>query len=69
MKRPTPAMIVATTALIASMSGGAFAASHLITGNMIAMRVTHRTTRPNEDDHTPDMSLHDHVFVINASFV
>jgi conjugative relaxase-like TrwC/TraI family protein len=39
-----------------------------ITGNMIAMRVTHRTTRPNEDDHTPDMSLHDHVFVINASF-
>jgi conjugative relaxase-like TrwC/TraI family protein len=39
-----------------------------ITGNMIAMRVTHRTTRPNEDDYTPDMSLHDHVFVINASF-
>ena len=39
-----------------------------ITGNMIAMRVTHRTTRPNEDDHTPDMSLYDHVFVINASF-
>lgn len=39
-----------------------------ITGNMVAMRVTHRTTRPNEDDYTPDMSLHDHVFVINASF-
>lgn len=39
-----------------------------VTGNMIAMRVTHRTTRPNEDDHTPDMALHDHVFVINASF-
>jgi conjugative relaxase-like TrwC/TraI family protein len=38
------------------------------TGNMIAMRATHRTTRPNEDDHTPDMLLHDHVFVINASF-
>jgi len=36
MKRPTPAMIVATTALIASMSGGAFAASHLITGKQIA---------------------------------
>jgi conjugative relaxase-like TrwC/TraI family protein len=39
-----------------------------ITGNMIALRVTHRTTRPNEDDFTPDMALHDHVFVINASF-
>ncbi len=39
-----------------------------ITGNIIAMRVTHRTTRPNEDDYTPDMSLHDHVFVFNASF-
>jgi len=38
------------------------------TRNMIAMRVTHRTTRPNEDDKTPDMELHDHVFVINATF-
>ena len=39
-----------------------------VTGNLIALRVTHRTTRPNEDDFTPDMALHDHVFVINASF-
>jgi conjugative relaxase-like TrwC/TraI family protein len=38
------------------------------TGNMIAMRVTHRTTRPNEDDKTPDMELHDHVVVANATF-
>lgn len=39
-----------------------------ITGNMIALRVTHRTTRPNEDDKTPDPSLHDHVVVINGTF-
>ena len=25
-----------------------------VTGNVIALRVTHRTTRPNEDDKTPD---------------
>jgi conjugative relaxase-like TrwC/TraI family protein len=39
-----------------------------VTGNMIAMRVTHRTTRPNEDDRTPDPELHDHVCLINATF-
>jgi conjugative relaxase-like TrwC/TraI family protein len=39
-----------------------------VTGNLIALRVTHRTTRPNEDDQTPDMELHDHVVVINATF-
>ncbi len=38
------------------------------TGNIIAMRVTHRTTRPNEDDKIPDMELHDHVVVFNATF-
>ena len=38
------------------------------TGNIVAMRVTHRTTRPNEDDKTPDMELHDHVVVFNATF-
>ena len=38
------------------------------TGNMIAMRVSHRTTRPNEDDQTPDMELHDHVVVINGTW-
>ncbi len=27
-----------------------------VTGNGIFMRVTHRTTRPNEDDLTPDMN-------------
>ena len=39
-----------------------------VTGNLIAMRVTHRTTRPNQDDQTPDMSLHDHVVTFNATF-
>jgi conjugative relaxase-like TrwC/TraI family protein len=39
-----------------------------LTGNIVAMRVTHRTTRPNEDDKTPDMELHDHVVVFNATF-
>lgn len=38
------------------------------TGNMIAYRVTHRDTRINADDQMPDMSLHDHCFVLNATF-
>lgn len=39
-----------------------------ITGNLIGFRVTHRTTRPNEDDKKPDPELHDHVVVMNATF-
>jgi conjugative relaxase-like TrwC/TraI family protein len=39
-----------------------------LTGNLIAYRVTHRDTRINADDQKPDMSLHDHVFVFNATF-
>ena len=39
-----------------------------VTGNMVAMRVTHRDTRINGDDSMPDMSLHDHVVVFNATF-
>lgn len=36
MKRPSPALLVATAALVASASGGAYAASGLITGKQIA---------------------------------
>jgi len=39
-----------------------------ITGNGIFMRVTHRTTRPNEDDLRPDPEIHDHLILINATF-
>ena len=38
------------------------------TGELVAYRVTHRDTRVNIDDQRPDMSLHDHVFVLNASY-
>ena len=38
-----------------------------VTGNAVFMRVTHRTTRPNEDDLTPDMGMHDHLVLINAT--
>ncbi|MCE9565791.1 MAG: relaxase domain-containing protein [Planctomycetes bacterium] len=38
------------------------------TGNMVAYRVTHRDTRISAEDQRPDMSLHDHVFVFNATF-
>jgi conjugative relaxase-like TrwC/TraI family protein len=38
-----------------------------VTGNGIFMRVTHRTTRPNEDDLTPDPDIHDHLFLANAT--
>ena len=37
------------------------------TGNLVGMHVIHRTTRPNQDDHLPDMSLHSHVVVFNAT--
>jgi conjugative relaxase-like TrwC/TraI family protein len=39
-----------------------------VTGNMVAYRVTHRDTRISADDQKPDMSLHDHVFIFNATF-
>jgi conjugative relaxase-like TrwC/TraI family protein len=39
-----------------------------LTGNMVAMRVTHRDTRISGDDAMPDMSLHDHVVVFNATY-
>ncbi|MBX9677311.1 MAG: relaxase domain-containing protein [Gemmataceae bacterium] len=32
------------------------------------MHVTHRTTRPNQQDHLPDKSLHSHVVVFNATY-
>jgi conjugative relaxase-like TrwC/TraI family protein len=38
-----------------------------VTGNGIFMRVTHRTTRPNEDDLTPDPEIHDHLILMNAT--
>jgi conjugative relaxase-like TrwC/TraI family protein len=38
------------------------------TGNLVAMHVIHRTTRPNEDDQRPDPALHSHVVVFNATF-
>jgi conjugative relaxase-like TrwC/TraI family protein len=37
------------------------------TGNLVGMHVIHRTTRPNRDDHLPDMALHSHVVVFNAT--
>jgi conjugative relaxase-like TrwC/TraI family protein len=37
------------------------------TGNLVGMHVIHRTTRPNKDDHLPDMALHSHVVVFNAT--
>jgi conjugative relaxase-like TrwC/TraI family protein len=39
-----------------------------VTGNMVAMRVTHRDTRISGEDAMPDMSLHDHVVVFNATY-
>lgn len=36
--------------------------------NLMAYRVTHRDTRINADDNKPDMSLHDHVFVLNTVY-
>jgi conjugative relaxase-like TrwC/TraI family protein len=38
------------------------------TGNLVGMHVIHRTTRPNQDDQLPDMSLHSHVVVFNATW-
>lgn len=38
-----------------------------VTGNMVAFRVTHRDTRVSGQDAMPDMSLHDHVVVFNAT--
>lgn len=38
-----------------------------ITGNMVAFRVTHRDTRISGQDGLPDMSLHDHVVLMNAT--
>lgn len=38
------------------------------TGNLVAYRVTHRDTRISAEDSMPDMSLHDHVFIFNATF-
>jgi conjugative relaxase-like TrwC/TraI family protein len=38
-----------------------------VTGNLVGMHVVHRTTRPNQDDHLPDMALHSHVVVFNAT--
>ena len=37
------------------------------TGNLAGMHVIHRTTRPNDDDNLPDMSLHSHVVIFNAT--
>lgn len=42
--------------------------SDRITGNMVAYRVTHRDTRISAEDGMPDMSLHDHVFIFNATY-
>ncbi|WP_020472316.1 MobF family relaxase [Zavarzinella formosa] len=39
-----------------------------VTGNLVAIRISHRDTRINADDAMPDMSLHDHVVVFNATF-
>jgi conjugative relaxase-like TrwC/TraI family protein len=39
-----------------------------VTGNLVAYRVTHRDTRISAEDNRPDMSLHDHVFIFNATF-
>jgi len=38
------------------------------TGNLVGMYVIHRTTRPNKDDHLPDMALHSHVVILNATW-
>ena len=38
------------------------------TSNLIAYRVTHRDTRISAEDSLPDMELHDHVFVLNATY-
>lgn len=38
------------------------------TGNLVAYRVTHRDTRISAEDSRPDMSLHDHVFIFNATY-
>jgi conjugative relaxase-like TrwC/TraI family protein len=38
------------------------------TGGMIAWRTTHKETRVNEDDLTPDPDYHDHVLIMNATF-
>ena len=38
------------------------------TGNLVAYRVTHRDTRISAEDGRPDMQLHDHVFIFNATF-
>jgi conjugative relaxase-like TrwC/TraI family protein len=38
------------------------------TGNLVAMHVIHRTTRPNQDDRRPDPELHSHVVVFNATY-
>ena len=35
---------------------------------LVAYHVTHRDTRINADDNHPDMSLHDHVFIFNATY-
>ena len=45
-----------------------YANANRTTGNLVAYRVTHRDTRINADDQMPDMNLHDHVFVFNATF-
>jgi conjugative relaxase-like TrwC/TraI family protein len=37
------------------------------TGNLIATGFTHRDTRINADDQMPDMSLHTHLFIQNAT--
>ena len=39
-----------------------------ITGNLVGMHVIHRTTRPNKQDGLPDMALHSHVVIFNATF-
>ncbi|QEG30217.1 Multifunctional conjugation protein TraI [Gemmata obscuriglobus] len=39
-----------------------------VTGNMVAYAVTHRDTRINADDSMPDMNLHKHCFVFNATY-
>lgn len=38
------------------------------TGSMIAWTTTHGETRINGDDYTPDMDLHDHVLIMNATY-
>lgn len=38
------------------------------TGNLVAYRVTHRDTRINAEDSRPDPQLHDHVFIVNATW-